>query len=227
MDKILIIDDDIALCELLKEYLSGDGFEVTTVHDGIQALKLIQYDSFDIAILDVMLPKLNGFEVLRSIREKTDMPILMLTARGEEVDRIVGLEMGADDYLAKPCNARELSARVKAILRRANKANNPSATIIQIDDIIMNEADHSVQVDNDPIELTLTEYTMLKLLMQQVGVVVTKEALCQKALDRELEKYDRSVDVHISRLRHKLGTMADGEPRIKTIRGIGYLFRSN
>ncbi len=227
MDKILIIDDDIALCELLKEYLAGDGFEVTAVHDGMQALHIIQQDSFNIAILDVMLPRLNGFEVLRKLREKTDMPILMLTARGEEVDRIVGLEMGADDYLAKPCNARELSARVKAILRRASKASANNSTIIEIDDIVMNEAEHSVQVDNIPIELTLAEYTILKLLMQHAGVVVTKETLCQQALDRNLEKYDRSIDVHISRLRHKLGPLADGETRIKTIRGIGYIFRSN
>jgi len=225
MHNILLIDDDVELCSLLTEYLISDDFAVTAVHSGADALKILNTQAFELIILDVMLPKLNGFEILRLIREQSDLPVLMLTARGEEIDRIVGLEMGADDYLAKPCNPRELSARLKAILRRANKTLETSTNSLSVGDINLDDAKHSVMINNKPIELTLAEYKVLKLLLSHPEQVISKESLCKEALERELDPYDRSIDVHISRLRQKLGPLEDGEPRIKTIRGIGYSYR--
>lgn len=225
MHKVLIIDDDVALCELLTEYLVNDGFQLTAVHSGHQALDSISQQTYELIILDVMLPRLSGFEVLRQLREHCDIPILMLTARGEEVDRIVGLEMGADDYMPKPCNPRELSARLKAILRRAQKTVTRIDDIIEIDDIKLDEASHSVTRQGKPLALTLAEYRILKALMTHPGKVIKKDTLCQLALERDLEPFDRSIDVHISRLRHKLGPLANGKPRIKTVRGIGYIYQ--
>ncbi|MBB71192.1 MAG: DNA-binding response regulator [Legionellales bacterium] len=226
MTRVLLIDDDKAFCELLTEYLTPEDFTVTAVHDGEAGIAACN-ESYDVVILDVMMPKLNGFEVLRKLRESSDIPVLMLTARGEEVDRIVGFEMGADDYIPKPCNPRELLARLKAILRRAHKDSPSMDEYLEVDDIIVDDKTHQVLVKGEAVELTLAEYNMLKLLLKQTGQVISKEVLCETALSRPLEQFDRSIDVHISRLRHKLGPKADGNPRIRTIRGVGYLFEAN
>lgn len=221
---ILLIDDDMDFCDLLTEYLSGAGFHVYAVHDGLSGCEAAVAKSFDIIILDVMLPKMNGFDVLKRIKSTIETPVLMLTAKGEEVDQVIGLEIGADDYLPKPCSPRLLVARLKAILRRTSEHEEPkeSGTYIA-DDITINHEKHEAMLSSSVLELTNSEYKILLCLVKSVGKVVTKEELSEKGLNKKIEAYDRSVDMHISHLRNKLGTLTNGAPRIKTIRGIGYL----
>ncbi|MCG8434114.1 MAG: response regulator transcription factor [Gammaproteobacteria bacterium] len=221
---VLLIDDDVSLCEMLADYLNNEGLTVQHVHDGQSAIKAIADHNFDIAILDVMLPKLNGFEVLKNIRSKTNTPVLMLTARGEDVDRIVGLELGADDYLPKPFNSRELIARMRAVLRRTNTNNSGNKTTLKIGDITLNPNARTALKNDENIDLTGTEFSILQLLMANAGSIVTKKSLCEHVLGRKLTPYDRSLDTHISNLRKKLGNLADGGLRIKTIRGAGYVY---
>ncbi|KTC66229.1 transcriptional regulatory protein CpxR [Legionella adelaidensis] len=222
---ILIIDDDTELTELLVQYLEPEGFTVICAHDGQSGIKKALNQPFDAIILDVMLPKMNGFEVLKSIREHLDTPVLMLTARGDDIDRIVGLEIGADDYLAKPCNPRELVARLRAILRRTQKTpvHRP---ILQHDKIVVDCSKRLVTVSGDPLELTNAEFNILEMLMKSPGQAFSKEELTEYALGRKFTAYDRSIDVHISNLRNKLGANAAGEDLVKTIRGFGYLFNA-
>lgn len=228
--QILLADDDIELCEMLAEYLSPEGFTVDAAHDGKTALQKATTTDYDVIILDVMMPQLNGFEVLRQLRSTNDTPVLMLTARGEDVDRIVGLEMGADDYLPKPCNPRELVARVRAILRRtetrkdSNDSTPEKSSIVQVDDLELHTGSRSVTCRGESVVLTSTEYSVLEVLVNEAGNVVTKEHVSEKALGRELTRYDRSIDMHVSNLRKKLGPGRDGKTRIQTIRGIGYLY---
>lgn len=230
MGRVLIVDDDIELCEMLAEYLGTEGFSVDIAKDGENGAQQALSGSYDVVVLDVMLPKLNGFDVLRRIRTESQTPILMLTARGDDVDRIVGLEMGADDYLPKPCNPRELVARLRAILRRTHQtqSNNRDgcshATPLCVGDIEVHPASRQVMCREKKLELTSTEYNLLELLVRNAGQVVTKETLSERALGRKLERYDRSVDMHLSKLRRKLGTGPEGQPFIQTVRGIGYQF---
>lgn len=226
MQHILIADDDIELCELLSEYLQTEGFHVTPVHDGQAVIHAFQEKSFDLLILDVMLPQLTGFEVLRELRHKSKIPVLMLTARGDDIDRIVGLEMGADDYLPKPCNPRELVARMRAILRRTQQAitDTTAQEALTVGDISLDLGKHIARLNAQEIFVTSTEFSILNILLRQAGKVVTKEELNEKALGRKLTAFDRSMDMHVSNLRKKLGPHENGKIRIKTIRGIGYQY---
>ncbi len=223
--RLLLVDDDVGLCELLCEYLGAEGFQVSTVHDASAALELSAQAPFDLVILDVMLPGGNGFDVLRGLRQRGDVPVLMLTARGEDVDRIVGLEIGADDYVPKPCNPRELVARIRAVLRRIRgPASEAGEAALRIDDLEIRGGERLVLRAGEAVELTATEFNVLVVLIGHAGQVVGKEALYEQALGRPLQAYDRSVDMHVSRLRRKLGPAPDGGERIKTVRGSGYQF---
>ena len=223
---ILIIDDDRELCGLLAEFLQLEGFTASAVHDGAAAVAHCRDHSYDAIVLDVMLPGLQGLEVLRSLRKFTATPILMLTARGEDTDRIVGLEMGADDYLPKPCNPRELAARLRAILRRAaNTAGGevPTGTGLEVGHTRLNSAERSASYAGTDLQLTAAEFNVLRVLLAQAGTVVDKDSLCRQALGRALTAYDRSIDVHISKLRKKL-TALGGDNLIVSVRGSGYQF---
>ncbi len=224
-NKILIIDDDEELCELVAEYLTVEGFETSAVHDGESGLAKALEGEFDLAILDVMLPKMNGFDVLRQLREVSQLPVLMLTARGDDMERIVGLEIGADDYLPKPFNPRELVARLRAILRRVNpdmeSGENES---ISVEDVTLSMSLRSVEVGGEPVSVTSIEFALLAELLRNAGKVSKKEDLSESVLERSLSPYDRSLDMHISNLRKKLGPREDGTDRIKTIRSTGYIY---
>ena len=228
--RILLVDDDVELCELLKEYLSTEGYDVTAVHDGRSGVDAALSGNYALVLLDVTLPALNGFEVLREIRKETQLPVLMLTARGDDVDRIVGLEIGADDYLPKPYHSRELVARIKAILRRTGasaEARPERSGILRVDDLELNLANHEVRVDGDPAQLTATEFLVLKTLVENAGQLISREDLTQIALNRRLAPFDRAIDMHVSNVRKKISTRDDGSPRIKTVRGAGYFYTAN
>jgi len=231
MSRILVIDDDSELCELLADYLKPEGFEVTSVHDGEQGLQLAvcEEGSYDLIVLDIMLPGMSGFEVLQRLRSRFDTPVLMLTARDEEVDRIVGLEMGADDYLPKPFNPRELIARARAILRRTKDRHDkqesvPAPEVITVGDIDLDTGTRVVRRSGEPVDLTSAEFGFLEMLLRAAGHVVTREQLAEGVLGRTLTAYDRSVDVHLSSLRKKLGHKLGEIERIKTVRGAGYVY---
>ncbi len=217
---ILIVDDDRELGQMLAEYLGADGWRVEVVHEGRTGLNAALEDTFDAMVLDVMLPGMNGFEVLRALRARSTMPVIMLTARGEETDRIVGLELGADDYLPKPFNPRELSARLRAILRRARPGLEGR---LSAGSLTLEHASRQVSLDGESIDLTAAEFAVLEKLMENPGEVVHKELLARHALGRELQPFERSIDTHVSRLRGKLGPMANGEARIQAVRGRGYV----
>jgi len=215
------------LCELVAEYLSAEGYGVAAVHDGEAGLNAALSGKYDLAILDVMLPRMNGFEVLRNIREKSKIPVLMLTARGDDTERIVGLEIGADDYLPKPFNPRELTARLRAILRRVNsgdETNDTAGAKFEVDDIEVSPAARTVKISGQELPLTSIEFDLLNELLRSAGNVVRKEDLSENVLERKLSPFDRSLDMHISNLRKKLGSRPDGSTRIKTIRSVGYIY---
>lgn len=219
---ILIVDDDTELTELLTQYLESEGFAVVCVHDGESAVKKALNQVFDAIVLDVMLPKLNGFEVLKAIREHLQTPVLMLTARGDDIDRIVGLEIGADDYLPKPCNPRELVARLRAILRRTQKIPT-QRPVIEHHNIVVDCSRRIATQNLLPMDLTNAEFNILEMLIKSPGQAFSKEELTEYALGRKYTAYDRSIDVHISNLRNKLGNNERGEPLVKTVRGFGYM----
>ncbi|MBF0588234.1 MAG: response regulator transcription factor [Magnetococcales bacterium] len=224
---ILLVDDDRELCSMLASYLAQDGFTCQAVHDGESALKRALSENFDALVLDVMMPGLNGFDVVRRLREKSQTPVLMLTARGDETDSIVGLEIGADDYLAKPCSPRMLAARLRAVLRRSGGVGASSGSgphPITVEDVTLHPGTLQVTVGQMDPELTGAEFNLLRTLMEAAGHAVSKEILCEQGLGRKLTAYDRSVDIHISSLRRKLGKRGDGSGRILTMRGVGYLY---
>jgi two-component system response regulator CpxR len=229
MNKILVIDDDVELCELLKDYLVPEGFEVESVHEPVKGVERALSGEHNFIVLDVMLPGVNGFEVLRTVRKSSNIPVLMLTARGEDVDRIVGLEMGADDYLPKPFNPRELVARIRAIQRRGETKKNdkdqdgPSEQIT-VGDVELDAGTRMVRKTGATVELTAVEFDLLDMLLRSAGHVLPRKELVSRVLGRGLDPFDRSIDVHISSLRKKLGHKVHGMERIKTIRGIGYLY---
>jgi DNA-binding response OmpR family regulator len=226
MDRILIVDDDVELCDLVSEYLQGEGFEVEAVHDGPQGLQRALSNEHALVVLDVMLPGMNGLDVLRNLRSHSRIPVLILTARGDDIDRIVGLEIGADDYLPKPFNTRELLARIRAILRRADSSQPTGARAprIAIGDVALDPAAHTVTRNGQLLDLTSVEFSVLELLMRSAGQVVTREQIANDSLGRKFFAYDRSIDMHVSKLRKKLGPQPDGDERIKTIRGVGYIY---
>src|SRR5271154_3223687 len=222
---VLLIDDDRELCRMLAEYLAPEGFKISAVHDGDEGLYLLGRHHFDLVVLDVMLPRLSGLDVLRQLRQKLTTPVLMLTARGEEVDRVVGLELGADDYLPKPFNPRELVARMRAILRRtrSDKSGPAAPEIVRVGEIELDPATRSVRRDGQPVDLTSVEFNLLEVLLREAGRVVPRERLVNAVLSRKFSPFDRSIDMHVSKVRKKLGD-TDNDEHIKTIRGVGYIF---
>lgn len=228
MPRILLADDDFELCEMLKEYLAAEGFTLVAAHDGETALVRAHASQFDLIILDVMMPRKNGFDVLRDLRSSISTPVLMLTARGEDVDSILGLELGADDYLAKPCNPKVLVARIRAILRRAEnhraRSGATTAEILQFGDLQVHCGTRTVICQGKTIDMTSTEYCVLEALLRDAGHVVSKANLSERALERKLSPYDRSLDMHVSNLRKKLSPLPDGQDRIVTVRGVGYQY---
>ncbi len=226
--RILLIDDDVELSQLVNDYLTLDGFSLDIAADGISGLERAQSGLYQLILLDVMLPGLDGLSLLRQLRQSSYCPVLMLTARGDDIDRIVGLELGADDYLAKPFNPRELSARVRAILRRVELAqqqsNNPvAAAILELNQVQLNRQNRQVWSQGQQVVLTATEFQILDYLMSHAGQVITKEDLSKTVLGRALQQYDRSLDMHISNIRKKLA-ICDNTEKIQTLRGSGYLF---
>ncbi|HGJ5868360.1 envelope stress response regulator transcription factor CpxR [Arsenophonus nasoniae] len=229
MHKILLIDDDRELTSLLKELLEMEGFSVIIAYDGEQALTLLD-STIDLLLLDIMMPKKNGIDTLKEIRRQYQIPVIMLTARGSDLDRVLGLELGADDYLPKPFNDRELVARIRALLRRSNwseqSQDNLNSSICQVDGLQLNPGRQEASFNGKVLDLTGTEFTLLYLLAQHLGQVVSREHLSQEVLGKRLTPFDRAIDMHISNLRRKLPERTDGLPWFKTLRGRGYLMVS-
>ncbi len=227
--RVLIIEDDSKIRMLLKEYLEGNGFQVLTLADGNNAIEHIVSELPDIVILDIMLPGKDGLEVLKEIRQKNSVPVIMLTAKGEDADRIVGLELGADDYLPKPFNPRELLARLKAVMRRTFQERDTEAepepdNTVTAGGIVLNRAKQSVILEDEEIELSSTEYKILEVLMTNPNIILNRDQIMNYARGREFMAFDRSIDVHISKLRSKLERNPRSPKRIKTIWGSGYMF---
>lgn len=229
MNRLLLIDDDRELCQLLHEYLTAEGFEVDTAHDGEQALECARQQCYSAMVLDVMLPKRSGFDVLKQIRQHSATPVLMLTAKGDTIDRVVGLEIGADDYLPKPCDPRELVARLRAVLRRAGSTSQPSpgAETLQVERLRLHLGSRSAQWDERELSLTGTEFSVLELLVRRAGQVISKDELTEQALNRKLTPYDRSIDVHVSNIRKKLAGAGAHRELIINVRGAGYMLTLN
>ncbi len=228
MDRVLVVDDDVELCSLVGEYLAPEGFSVESVAEGNKGLERALNGDHLLVVLDVMLPGLNGFEVLRRIRAKSKIPVLLLTARGEDVDRIVGLEIGADDYLPKPFNPRELVARIRAILRRTRTVDKmsapPPSEILHVGDVELDSGSRTVRLKGKPVDLTSVEFGLLQVLLREAGQVVPRERLTDIVLSRKFSPFDRSIDMHVSKIRKKLGDSDNGSGHIKTVRGVGYIF---
>jgi len=228
VDRVLVIDDDRELCELVREYLVQECFYVDLIHEGRHGLEQALSGKYDVVILDVMLPGMNGLQVLQAIRRASRVGVLMLTARGEDVDRILGLEHGADDYLPKPFNPRELVARIRAVLRRLRPAGATdglwSPERLELGDLYLDQGSRTCRVGGTTVELTTTEFDLLVALIKSSGRVISRKDLVRVVLDREFSPFDRSIDVHVSNLRKKLGVTAEGIERIRSIRNVGYLY---
>ena len=226
--QILVIDDDVELCELVAEYLEPEGYKVEAVHDGPAGVARALSGEHALAVLDYMLPGLNGFEVLRQIRASSRLPIVMLTARGDDMNRIIGLQIGADDYLPKPFNPLELVARINAVLRRAQAVPDQKsvAEVVTVGDVEMDNRTRTVRRGGEPIELTAVEYALLEKLLSTPGRILEREELVKDVLHRQLSPFDRSIDTHVSNLRKKLGHQVNGAERIKTVRSVGYIYAS-
>ena len=221
--KVLLVDDDVDLGALLKEYLEGDGLRVALSYTGPDGLARASSGEFSLVVLDIMLPGLGGLDVLRRIRETSNVPVIMLSARGDDADRIVGLEVGADDYLPKPCNARELLARIRSVLRRS-LANEAATHELRRGDLCLHPGTRLAFRSGEQVELTSVEFDMLVYLVERAGQVVSRAELAERILDRSWSPSDRGVDVHISRLRRKLGSRPDSIERIQSVRGVGYIY---
>ena len=224
VNRILIIDDDRELCALVARFLTGEGFDVDRAADGSEGIELALSGAYALVMLDVMMPGLGGFDVLRRIRARSRTPVLMLTARGDTQDRVLGLELGADDYLPKPYDPSELAARIRAILRRSASSADAAMSALAVDDVTLSASTRVVTRDAAPVELTTVEFDLLHVLMNAAGTVVPREELVRAVLGREFTPYDRSIDTHVCNLRRKIGRLADGTERIKGIRGTGYLY---
>ncbi len=221
---ILIIDDDRELCELVGELLHAEGFDVESHHTGVGAVDLAESGRQALVILDVMLPGQNGFEILRALRVRSAVPVILLTARGEDVDRIVGLEIGADDYLPKPFNSRELTARIHAVLRRMQPREQDRLPRLAVGDVTVDPATRTVTKNDATIDFTTVEFDLLHLLLSAAGRVVSREDISQRVVGRAFDPFDRSIDVHIGKVRRKLSDSVDGHERIKTVRGVGFIY---
>lgn len=224
MDRVLLVDDDVQLCKLLAERLATEGFTIETVNNGSRGLERALSTEHALVVLDLMLPGMAGLDVLRRLRKVSPVPVLILTARGEDSDRILGLEMGADDYVQKPFNSRELIARIRAILRRTNGTAAATGPLV-VGDIRIDPAIREAWLDDALLNLTSVEFTLLEVFLREPGRVLSREQLTEAVLGRRLGPFDRVIDVHISNLRRKLGSAPDGQ-RIKAVRGSGYLFAS-
>jgi two-component system response regulator CpxR len=215
-----VIDDDVELCSLLREFLEREGFIVSAEHTGPNGLTRAMKDSPDLIVLDMMLPELDGFGLLRKLRQSSNVPVIMLTARGADSDRIIGLDLGADDYLAKPFNPKELAARIRAVLRR--KADRPPVPgKLEVNGVVLDPATRQVWCDGKPVEMTTVEFDILDLLVRSAGRVLSRDALMESLYNRKATPFDRSIDMHVSHLRRKLETT---RTLIKTVRGVGYQF---
>jgi DNA-binding response OmpR family regulator len=221
---VLLVDDDQELCALMKRYLERELFQVSVVHTAEEGLQESLSGKYQAVVLDIMLPGGNGLDILRRIRQRSELPVLMLTAKGEEMDRIEGLEIGADDYLPKPCNPREVSARLRSVLRRGRPVDVASSKV-ELDDLTIDFDQHTVLRNGEEIELTVTEFNILNILARDAGKVVEKNRLAEQSMQRSLTLFDRSLDMHLSNLRKKLGTNREGKQRIKTVRGVGYQYQ--
>jgi two-component system response regulator CpxR len=219
--RVLIIDDDTELCSLLKVFLEREAFRVTYEHDGLRGLELAASGIFDLAVLDLLLPNLDGFGLLKRLRTRSQIPVLMLTARGEDEDRILGLDLGADDFLAKPFNPRELLARIRAVLRRVQVRAKGR---VEVNGVVVDPGTREVFCDQRAIEITTLEFDILETLVRSAGQVVSRDALMETMYNRRATPFDRSIDMHVSHLRRKLET---DRTLIKTVRGIGYQFCSS
>ncbi len=222
MEHVLIVDDDVELCRLLNERLSTEGFTIEAVHDGPRGLKRALSKEHALVVLDLMLPGMSGLDVLRSLRAQSPVPVLILTARGEDIDRILGLEIGADDYVSKPFNPRELIARIRAILRRAVRPAVAASPLV-VGDLRLDLAAREAWLDRTLLNVTSAEFTLLEAFLRDAGRILTREHLTETVLGRKLGPFDRVIDVHVGNLRRKLGPVQNGE-RIKTVRGSGYIF---
>ena len=227
-EHVLVIDDDVELCNLVSRFLVREGFQIDAVNGGAQGIERALSGDYALVVLDVMMPEMSGFDVLRRIRAESPMPVLMLTARGDALDRVLGLEMGADDYLPKPFNPPELAARIRAILRRAKPAAPPTqsdaGSTITVGDVELDIGARVVRHGHQLINLTTVEFDLLEALMRAAGQVVNREKLTRDILGREFSPFDRSIDTHVCNLRKKIGPLPDGTDRIKGVRGIGYLY---
>ena len=221
-EHVLLVDDDVELCEVLVEYFTAEGFEVEAVHDGVRGLERARSGEHALVILDLLLPRMRGLDVLRELRTTSNTPVLILTARGEDVDRILGLELGADDYLPKPFNSRELMARVRAILRRAR----PSGPVARIDvgDVRLDAASRQAWCAGRTLNLTMAEFVLLEMFLRHSGEVLSRDRLAEHVLGRSLAPFDRSIDVHVSNLRKRLGDTPGVREHIRAVRGEGYVF---
>jgi two-component system, OmpR family, response regulator CpxR len=219
--RILLIDDDAELCALLEEFLKREGFDVESEQEGNQGLQKALAGGFDLIVLDVMLPGIDGFEILRRLRPQSKTPVIMLTARGEDVDRIIGLELGADDYLPKPFNPRELAARIRAVLRRYEARTPEPSARLEVNGVTIDPGSREAFSNGKRVELTTFEFDILEMLMRSAGRVLSRDALMESFYNRKATPFDRSIDMHISHLRKKLER---GDALIKTIRGVGYQF---
>jgi len=221
--RLLIIDDDERLSGMLAEYLSANGFQVRRRNNAAEGLRALGSESFDVVVLDIMLPDMDGFEVCRRVRASSSVPILMLTARGEETDRIVGLELGADDYLPKPFNPRELLARLKAVLRRGS-APAPAGEVLRFGPLVIDRGARQATRDGKPCQLTSHQFALLAVLAERAGRVQSREQLMEAACGETLDAFDRSIDVHISRIRAAIEDDPRRPRRIRTVRSVGYVF---
>jgi len=223
---LLLIDDDIKFCRLLREYLQPLGYAVDAVHTGAEGLDYARKGAYDAVFLDVMLPKINGWDILRELRRDSQVPVLMLTALGDEPDRVAGLEIGADDYLPKTYSMRELLARLRAVLRRstitARAREQVQSKTVEVGDLVMDPVEHTASLAGLPLALTPTEYDILLALAKSAGRIKSREQLLVEVADRDFEAFDRSIDVHVGSLRRKLGDDARAPRFIETVRGIGY-----
>jgi two-component system response regulator CpxR len=226
-EQVLVIDDDVELCKLVTRYLTQEGFQIDSVNGGAPGAERALSGNYALVVLDVMMPGVNGFDVLRRIRAESRIPVLMLTAKGDALDRVLGLEMGADDYLPKPFNPQELVARIRAILRRAKPetdSGHTAATPIVVGDVEMDFGARMVRRSQEVLNLTTVEFDLLEVLLRSAGQVVGREKLTQDVLGRDFSPFDRSIDTHVCNLRKKIGLLEDGTERIKGVRGIGYLY---
>jgi two-component system OmpR family response regulator/two-component system response regulator CpxR len=224
MAKVLLIDDDVELTSLLSEYLIEEGFEAHAVHDGRSGIEELMSRQYDIAVVDIMMPRMNGIEVLQRIRKVSDVPLLMLTARGDNIDRITGLNLGADDYVSKPCTPDELVARLRAILRRSwrNSHGEAVSNNLRSGALVLHPGSRTAEWQQRPLDLTGAEFSILEVLVRNVGQLVSKRDMSKRAFSQPLAAYDRRIDVHISSIRQKLGAREDGQSWIRTVRGHGY-----